>query len=110
MRYLVSDTKIDHAGHFGMNDYSYNMLMKMMSAPNGIIYITGPTGSGKTTTLYMVLQRLAERPVNISTIEDPVEKDLPNITQTSVKCDCRHDLCRGTACFAPSGPGYHHDR
>lgn len=84
MRYLVSDTKIDHAGHFGMNDYSYNMLMKMMSAPNGIIYITGPTGSGKTTTLYMVLQRLAERPVNISTIEDPVEKDLPNITQTSV--------------------------
>ena len=84
MRYLVSDTKIDHAGHFGMNDYSYNMLTKMMSAPNGIIYITGPTGSGKTTTLYMVLQRLAERPVNISTIEDPVEKDLPNITQTSV--------------------------
>ena len=48
------------------------------------LYITGPTGSGKTTTLYMVLQRLAERPVNISTIEDPVEKDLPNITQTSV--------------------------
>lgn len=84
MRYLVSDTKIDHAGHFGMNEYSYNMLMKMMSAPNGIIYITGPTGSGKTTTLYMVLQHLSQRPVNISTIEDPVEKDLPNITQTSV--------------------------
>ena len=59
MRYLVSDTKIDHAGHFGMNDYSYNMLMKMMSAPNGIIYITGPTGSGKTTTLYMILQQEA---------------------------------------------------
>ena len=73
MRYLVSDTKIDHAGHFGMNEYSYNMLMKMMSAPNGIIYITGPTGSGKTTTLYMVLQHLSQRPVNISTIEDPVE-------------------------------------
>jgi len=84
LRYLTSDTKIDHAGHFGMNEYSYNMLMKMMSAPNGIIYITGPTGSGKTTTLYMVLQHLAQRPVNISTIEDPVEKDLPNITQTSV--------------------------
>ncbi len=84
LRYLNSDTRIDHAGHFGMNTYSYNMLMKMLSAPNGIIYITGPTGSGKTTTLYMVLQYLSQRPVNISTIEDPVEKDLPNITQTSV--------------------------
>ncbi len=84
MRYLTSDTKIDHAGRFGMNEHSYNLLMKMMSAPNGIIYITGPTGSGKTTTLYMVLQHLAQRPVNISTIEDPVEKDLPGITQTSV--------------------------
>ncbi len=84
MRYLTSDTKIDHAGRFGMNEHSYNLLMKMMSAPNGIIYITGPTGSGKTTTLYMVLQYLAQRPVNISTIEDPVEKDLPGITQTSV--------------------------
>lgn len=84
MRYLNSDTKIDHAGHFGMNDYNYNLLLKMMSAPNGIIYITGPTGSGKTTTLYMVLEYLAQRPVNISTIEDPVEKDLPNINQTSV--------------------------
>lgn len=84
LRYLNSDTRIDHAGHFGMNTYSYNMLMKMLSAPNGIIYITGPTGSGKTTTLYMVLQYLSQRPVNIFTIEDLVEKYLPNITQTSV--------------------------
>ncbi len=84
MRYLVSDTKIDRMSNFGMNEHSYNLIMKMLSAPNGIVYITGPTGSGKTTTLYMVLQYLSQRAVNISTIEDPVEKDLPNITQTSV--------------------------
>jgi type IV pilus assembly protein PilB len=84
MRYLVSDTKIDHVQRFGMNERSYNLLIKMMSAPNGIIYITGPTGSGKTTTLYMALQYLSQRAVNISTIEDPVEKDLPNVTQTAV--------------------------
>ncbi|MCI6582443.1 MAG: Flp pilus assembly complex ATPase component TadA, partial [Oscillospiraceae bacterium] len=53
-------------------------------SPNGIIYITGPTGSGKTTTLYMVLEHLAKRPVNISTIEDPVERGLPKINQMSV--------------------------
>ena len=84
MRYLTTDTKIDNIGRFGMNDRNYEMLMKMMSAPNGIIYITGPTGSGKTTTLYMVLEHLSQRPVNISTIEDPVERDLPGINQTSV--------------------------
>ncbi len=84
MRYLVSDTKIDRTGQFGMNEHSYNLILKMLSAPNGIVYITGPTGSGKTTTLYMILQYLSQRSVNISTIEDPVEKDIANITQTSV--------------------------
>ncbi len=84
MRYLVSDTKIDRTDHFGMDEHSYKLILKMLSAPNGIIYITGPTGSGKTTTLYMVLQHLAQRPVNISTIEDPVEKDIANVTQTAV--------------------------
>lgn len=81
MRYLTSETVIDKAGHFGMEEEPYQKLQKMMNAPNGIIYITGPTGSGKTTTLYMVLEELAKRPVNISTIEDPVERRLPKINQ-----------------------------
>ena len=84
MRYLSSETTIDKAGHFGMEKEAYEKMMKMLSSPNGIIYITGPTGSGKTTTLYMVLEHLAKRPVNISTIEDPVERGLPKINQMSV--------------------------
>lgn len=84
MRYLTSDTTIDKAGHFGMEEFAYKKLSKMLEAPNGIIYITGPTGSGKTTTLYMVLEHLAKRQVNISTIEDPVERGLPKINQMSV--------------------------
>ncbi len=84
MRYLSSDTTIDKAGHFGMEEFAYKKLSKMLEAPNGIIYITGPTGSGKTTTLYMVLEHLAKRQVNISTIEDPVERGLPKINQMSV--------------------------
>lgn len=84
MRYLSSDTVIDNPGHYGMSEYHYDMLCKMLQAPNGIVYITGPTGSGKTTTLYMVLSDLSKRQVNISTIEDPVEKGLPRINQTSV--------------------------
>mgnify|MGYP002609415411 CR=1 FL=1 len=69
----------------------YNHYKRILAEPDldvelqkSNILMLGPTGSGKTTTLYMVLQHLSQRPVNISTIEDPVEKDLPNITQTSV--------------------------
>lgn len=81
MRYLTSETVIDRAGHFGMEEEPYRKLQKMLNAPNGIVYITGPTGSGKTTTLYMVLEELAKRPVNISTIEDPVERRIAKVNQ-----------------------------
>lgn len=84
LRFLSSNTAIDKAGYFGMEPDAYKSVMKMLSAPNGIIYITGPTGSGKTTTLYMILDRLSQGQVNISTIEDPVEKALPRINQMSV--------------------------
>ena len=67
-----------------MDDDSYARFLPMLNSPNGIIYITGPTGSGKSTTLYMVLEYLSHRPVNISTIEDPVEKNVPTVNQTQV--------------------------
>ena len=84
LRVLGTTTLIAHAGHFGMDDETYARFLPILSRPNGIIYLTGPTGSGKTTTLYMVLQYLAQRPVNISTIEDPVERNLDRINQSQV--------------------------
>lgn len=84
LRVLASAGAIDHASHFGMDDDSYARFLPMLNSPNGIIYITGPTGSGKSTTLYMVLEYLSHRPVNISTIEDPVEKNVPTVNQTQV--------------------------
>lgn len=84
LRIMAATTHMDYADHFGMDDYSYNQFAPMLNHPNGIIYITGPTGSGKSTTLYMVLDYLSGRNVNISTIEDPVEKNLPGINQTQV--------------------------
>ena len=84
LRLLGGGGRIEHAGHFGMDDASYARFMPLLSRPNGIVYLTGPTGSGKTTTLYMVLQYLAQRQVNISTIEDPVERNLERINQSQV--------------------------
>jgi len=84
MRILAATGHLEHADHFGMDDFSYNQFLPMLNYPNGIIYITGPTGSGKSTTLYMILDHLSGGNVNISTIEDPVEKNLPGINQTQV--------------------------
>ena len=99
LRIMAGTAHMDHAEHFGMDDYSYAQFAPLLNCPNGIIYITGPTGSGKSTTLYMVLDYLSGRQVNISTIEDPVEKNLPGVNQTQVN-----------ACTDASGSGYHHGR
>lgn len=84
MRYLNMNTRMDQAATFGMTPENYGVFMRIMQNPNGIIYITGPTGSGKTTTMYMALEYFAQKPVNISTIEDPVERNLPKINQMQV--------------------------
>lgn len=57
---------------------------RIIDSPNGIIFVTGPTGSGKTTTLYAALYELNDPGVNISTIEDPIEIKLPGLNQTQV--------------------------
>ena len=84
LRLLASAATIDHSGTFGMNDRNYQLVSSMLRSPNGIVYVTGPTGSGKSTTLYMILSELSQRAVNISTIEDPVEKNLPKLNQMQV--------------------------
>lgn len=84
LRFLSTNTAIDHAGHFGMIDEDYNKFLEILANPNGIIYITGPTGSGKTTTMYMALERFVQKQINISSIEDPVERNLEGINQMQV--------------------------
>ena len=84
IRFLSTNTRIDHDTTFGMTSEHYEKFKHMLDSPHGIIYITGPTGSGKTTTLYMVLEALSHRLVNISTIEDPVERNVARINQVQV--------------------------
>ena len=64
-----------------LESISLQRISQSMSMPNGIILLTGPTGSGKTTTLYAILSELNQTGINISTAEDPVEYNLPGITQ-----------------------------
>ncbi|MDP1906263.1 MAG: type II secretion system ATPase GspE [Pseudomonadota bacterium] len=68
----------------GMNPTTLSALDSLIRAPHGIILVTGPTGSGKTTTLYAALSRLDASRLNIMTVEDPIEYDLDQISQTHV--------------------------
>src|SRR3954470_10139424 len=71
----------------GMDDYTLSTFKKAVDAPHGMILVTGPTGSGKTTTLYSVLSELNSPQYNIVTVEDPVEYQLSGINQVAVKAD-----------------------
>jgi len=68
----------------GMEEKNFSSLKKMIRLPEGIVLVTGPTGSGKTTTLYSIISEISNSQVNIMTIEDPVEYKLQNIAQIGV--------------------------
>lgn len=79
---------------FGIEKKLYDVFMEEIKKPNGLILLTGPTGSGKTTTLYAFLQRIYSKEIKIITIEDPIEYHLPGISQTQV------DLEKGYTFFS----------
>lgn len=80
------------------------LVRDMISKPYGIIYVTGPTGSGKTTTLYSCLSEKNSVEVNISTVEDPIEYDLPGINQVQVNPDIGLDFARVLRAFLRQDP------
>lgn len=78
-----------------LSDTAFSQLQLMMARPEGIIIITGPTGSGKTTTLYSMLNHLNDEAVNIMTLEDPVEYPLPLVRQSSINPALKMDFASG---------------
>lgn len=79
----------------GLSDVHLAGLQLMLARPEGILLVTGPTGSGKTTTLYSVLGTLNSERVNIMTLEDPVEYPMPLVRQTSVSDAVKLDFAEG---------------
>ncbi|MCW8131183.1 MAG: type II/IV secretion system protein [Planctomycetota bacterium] len=85
MRVLGTGQLRNSVDELGFDASSYQEVKEALRNSFGMILVTGPTGSGKTTTLYTMLKELSEPDVNIVTAEDPVEYNLPGITQVSVK-------------------------
>ncbi len=80
------------------------LVRNMIKKPYGIIYVTGPTGSGKSTTLYSSLAEINDIGVNISTVEDPVEYDLEGVNQVQVNSDIGLDFARVLRAFLRQDP------
>ena len=84
MRILDKANLAPGLASLGLDEYAYKAMKFAIDQPHGIILVTGPTGSGKTTTLYSCLQDLNQPNVNIVTAEDPVEYELPGVNQCHV--------------------------
>ncbi len=94
----------------GFREQDLKKFDEKIHSPFGIVLVTGPTGSGKTTTLYSALQTLNTIDVNIMTAEDPVEFNFEGINQVAVKSRNRPDLCVRASVVLATGPGHHHGR
>ena len=88
----------------GMSQVISSLIRSMISTPHGIILVTGPTGSGKTTSLYAMLTELNEVSRNILTIEDPIEYDLPGIGQTQVNTKVDMTFAKGLRAILRQDP------
>lgn len=90
--------------HLGMEPRDETRLLKLIHRPHGILLVTGPTGSGKTTTLYAGLIQLNDRKRNIMTVEDPIEYYLDGISQTQVNTKVEMTFARGLRAILRQDP------
>jgi len=88
----------------GLEDSQLELLKRMIARPEGIILVTGPTGSGKTTTLYSILNHINSDGVNVMTLEDPVEYPMTLIRQTSVSEAAKLDFANGIRAMMRQDP------
>ena len=90
--------------HVGMQGDVLDRFKRLLGQPHGIILVTGPTGSGKTTTLYAGLQRLDASALNIMTVEDPIEYELPGVGQTQVNAKIDLDFAKALRAILRQDP------
>jgi general secretion pathway protein E len=95
MRIFNPDVIVQDFKDLGFSEQDEQRWNQMVSQPNGIVLVTGPTGSGKTTTLYSTLRTLAQPEVNVCTVEDPIEMVMPQFNQMQVQHNIGLDFASG---------------
>ena len=104
MRVLKKAANIPEIEHLGFADYNFQAFEDVIQKPYGMFLITGPTGSGKSFTTFSILKRIAQPEVNVSTVEDPVEYEIPGINQTQVNVKAGMDFARALRAFLRQDP------
>ncbi len=104
MRILDKNTNTLNLQDLGMTESIRERLCSLIRMPHGIILVTGPTGSGKSTTLYASLANINSRDLNIMTVEDPVEYDLDGISQTQVNAKAGMTFAKGLRAILRQDP------
>ena len=104
MRIFDPDTTVKDLDGLGFSAHDAERWEQLVKRPHGIVLVTGPTGSGKTTTLYSTLKRLATESVNVSTIEDPIEMIEPSFNQTQVQPHLDFDFPEGLRALMRQDP------
>ena len=104
MRIFDPDTTVKDLDALGFSEHDAARWEQLVKRPYGIILVTGPTGSGKTTTLYSTLKRLATEDVNVSTVEDPIEMIEPSFNQTQVQPHLDFDFSEGLRALMRQDP------
>ncbi|MFO7615780.1 MAG: ATPase, T2SS/T4P/T4SS family, partial [Bacteroidales bacterium] len=108
MRILDTKAGLIDLEQLGIEGRDQELLKRIIQEPHGIILVTGPTGSGKSTTLYSVLRMLNKEGVNIITLEDPVEYVLEGINQSQVKPEIEYTFASPATGGAKHGGGPRH--
>ena len=104
MRIFDPDNTVKNLDALGFAPHDAQRWEALVKRPHGIILVTGPTGSGKTTTLYSTLRRVATEEVNVSTIEDPIERIDPALNQTQVQPQLDFSFAEGVRALMRQDP------
>ena len=104
MRLLKNDISNLDVNHLGLSAKNRDTLEKLFSQPNGLILVTGPTGSGKTTTLYASLKNIDSLSKNVLTVEDPIEYQIPFIKQTQINTKAGYTFDTALRAFMRQDP------
>lgn len=104
MRLLTSRSRQFSLKDLGLSDLNLQKVQRCINYPHGMILITGPTGSGKTTTAYEIIKILNKREVNISSIEDPIEYDIEGINQIQVNPKTNLTFAKGLRAILRQDP------
>ncbi|MFM6993071.1 MAG: GspE/PulE family protein, partial [Rhodoferax sp.] len=104
MRIFDPENTVKDLGSLGFAPQDAARWETLLSRPHGIILVTGPTGSGKTTTLYSTLKRVATEEINVSTVEDPIEMIEPSFNQTQVQPQLDFSFAQGVRALMRQDP------